>query len=162
MALATARFAKFYGKKGYRQQSTLKRNIGAVNMGGANRTALAAGGFFNHFPEIAAAFPDALSAIVVETTESLRNRASSKAPVGETGDLRDSWKITYRHRKADGNVVSGRLQSTAKNENGDEYGFYVEVGGVHGAAQPFLVPALQEERPAFVNRLLHLESRLPR
>jgi hypothetical protein len=162
MPFATTQLAKLYGKKGYRQQSVLNRNIGAVNMGGANKKALAAGGFFNHFPEIAAAFPDALSAIVVETTNSLRDRASVKAPVGETGNLRDQWKVTFRHRSSDGNVVSGRIQSTAVNENGDEYGFYVEVGGVRGAAQPFLVPALQEERPAFVNRLLHLESRLPR
>lgn len=161
MAMATVRWSKFYGRKGYRPQSSLNRAIGKVNTGGQVGRALGPG-FFNNFPAIAAALPDALSDIVIETTESLVSRASAKAPVGETGQLRDAWQVTYRHRRTDGNVVSGRIQSIALNDDGDFYGFYVEVGTTFSRAQPFLVPALVEERPEFVARLQGLEARLPR
>ena len=135
----------------YRPQSISKKAIGSVTPGG----------YFNHFPMIAAAFPEVLSEIVVETAGDVVDKAAGRVPV-LTGKLRDSARTRLYRRASDGNVISARIDWMAKNEEGAPYGFFVEVGTVDTPAHPFVVPTIQEERGEFVGKLQGLEARLPR
>lgn len=118
-------------------------------------------GAFNHFAAIAQAFPGALEDIVRETTEALGEKAVNLAP-RRTGHLATS-KQTHYHRR-ESQVISGRVEFYATDPSGrrpaHEYAFYVEVGTVDTPAQPFVVPAIMEERGEFRSKLLALESRL--
>lgn len=143
-----------YGRKGYRPQSILKRDIGRVTAGGTPT-----GGSFNNIPAIIAAFPEVCADIVIESTEEFLALAQAKAPRGATGDLSTEAKITYRDAKGG---VMARVDFTAKSEVDHLYPWYVEVGTVDTPAQPFVVPAIVAERPLFHARLRALESRLPR
>lgn len=151
---------------------------------------------FNNFPAIIAAFPAAISDIVVETTEHLSVLAVAKAPQqGQSrgrppgswngrrdvapGTLRRSMKTRFYKRRGTDIVLTGRVDfkavdPTAKEPN-HSFAKAVEVGSVRtnasigkGAghykveAEPFVVPAIVNERPIFMARLRSLESRLPR
>lgn len=146
---------------GYQAQSARNRTVGTIK----------AGKSFNRFPEIIAAFPGALSAIVKETTEAVAAGARSRAIVGaaradapKPGTLRKSIKTRYSKRRSDGNVQTGRIDVKAVDPTKDDpkhwYGWYVEWGTVHTAAHPFLVPSIIEQRPVFLGKLERLESRL--
>lgn len=143
-----------YGRKGYRPQSVLKRAIGEVKGGGAPSS-----GSFNNIPAIIAAFPIAAANIVIESTEEFVAMAQARAPRGPTGDLATEVKTTYRDSKGG---VMARVDFTAKSEGDHLYPWYVEVGTVDTAAQPFVVPSIMDERHLFHARLRDLESRLPR
>lgn len=139
---------------GYRPQSLRKQAIGKITTGRA----------FNDLPAIIAAFPDVISAIVAETTEEVAREARATAPI-RTGRLRASVKTRYGHRRGDGMVLSGRIDVKARDPERNDpkhlYAWYVEVGTVHTKAQPFLLPAVIANRPVFLGKLGHLESRLP-
>jgi len=156
----------------------------------------AEGRSFNNFPAIIAAFPEACSDIVKETTEHLGVLAAAKAPVqGEArgrppgswngrrdvapGTLQRSMRTRFFKRKGTDMVQTGRVDFKAVDPTAKEprhsFAKAVEVGSVRtnrsigkGAghyavpAEPFLVPAIVEERPIFVARFKDLESRLPR
>ncbi|HEY8818408.1 MAG TPA: hypothetical protein VIM25_06275 [Candidatus Limnocylindrales bacterium] len=146
--------------------------------------------FFNLFPAIMARWPVAVSEIVVETTEELGRYAQAIAPVqGESrgrppgswngrrdvapGTLKRSMKTRYFKRRGTDITVTGRvdfkaIDPTAKDSR-HTFAKAVEVGSVrvsrHGGhysvpAEPFLVPAIEVERPIFVERLMGLEGRL--
>lgn len=143
---------------------------------------------FNNFPAIAAAFPEALSAIVVETTEELGDLAASNAPVQPTrgrpwkpgdappGTIRRSKRVRFAKRRGTDIVLTGRVDFKAVDptaadpkhtfakavESGSTR--YRGRGGGHYRvpAEPFLVPAVEAERPRFVARIKDLESRLPK
>lgn len=151
---------------------------------------------FNNFPAIIAAFPEAISDIVIETTEHLGVLAAAKAPVqGQSqgrgpgswngrrdvapGTLQRSMRTRFFKRKGTDIVQTGRVDFKAVDPTAKEpkhsFAKAVEVGSVRTNAsigkgsgqyairpQPFLVPAIVEERPIFVARLKDLESRLPR
>jgi len=133
---------------------------------------------FNHFPEIIAAFPGAVSAIVIETTEALALAAMEKAPVEQDprpgdptpGTLRASTHVRFLLGKGSDLVVTGRVEFPAKDPRGHRYAKPLETGSIRKrrgrlvkvAARPFLVDAIVEERPKFYGSLRELESRLPR
>lgn len=161
MPMAASRFRQTYGKKGYRPQSVLKRSIGEVMLKRGRQEA--AGVDFNLFPALGDALPEVVSEIIVETTESVAGKADAKVPV-RTGRLKASQRVRYSRSKATGTVITGRIDYKAidptENEPKHEYGFFVEVGGARGAAQPFLLPALISERQPFNARFRDLEKRL--
>jgi len=135
----------------------------------------AEGRAFNHFPQIIAAFPDALSAIVKETTEAVARRAAAGAPEQANprpgdpapGTLKASVRTRYFKRRGTDLVQTGRVEFTAKDRRGHRYARPVEGGSIgrgkrRAPAEPFLVPAIMEERVAFVARAKTLEARLPK
>lgn len=147
---------------GYRPQSRRRGAVGTIT--GARG--------FNHFPEIIAAFPGALSAIVKETTEQLARDAVNAAPIGKSvkgapapGTLRKSAKTRYAKSRANGMVQTGRIDFKAvdptREEPKHQYAWYVEWGTVHTPARHFLLPAIVKNRPVFQAKLRSLESRLP-
>ncbi|MHB8398432.1 MAG: hypothetical protein ACYDCI_05785 [Candidatus Limnocylindrales bacterium] len=143
---------------------------------------------FNHFPAIIAAFPKELSAIVTETTDDLGILSASLAPVQANprkgdpapGTLKGSEKTKVFYRGSGDSVVTGRVDFMAKTPSGHRYAHPVETGSIRRGghrgrnnptgsatltkvkAEPFLVPAIVELRPVFIERLSGLEGRLPR
>lgn len=133
---------------------------------------------FNHFPQIIAAFPNALSAIVAETADDLGILAVMLAPVivnqrnGDPapGNLKASEKTKIFYRSAGDRVVTGRVEFTAKDPRGHRYAKPLETGSLRRTKRglirvkerPFLVDAIMRMRPVFIERLQGLEARLPR
>lgn len=141
---------------------------------------------FNNFPQIMAAFPEAVSEIVVETTVHLGQAAEAGAPVqGQArgrawrrgdpppGTLRRSMKTRLFHRRGTDIVLSGRVdfKATQPTRRNPKHGFSkpVEVGSDRVSPsgrsyrvpnEEFLVPAIIHERPMFIARLKGLEGRL--
>lgn len=151
--------------------------IGAIRPGKA----------FNHFPQIMAAFPEAISEIVRETTEHLADLAEAAAPIQPTrgrpwkagdvapGTLRRSRSTRFFRRRGTDTTITGRVdfKAVAPSRKDPKHPFAkaVEVGATRRTkggryyripAQPFLVPSVIHERPVFIARLQDLESRLPR
>lgn len=144
---------------------------------------------FNNFPAIARAFPEVISAIVVETTNALGELAQAKAPVqpsrgrpwrlgdASPGTLKRSMKVRFAKRRGTDIVLTGRVDFKAvdpsKNDAKHTFAKAVEVGSTRNhyysirtrhyrvPAQPFLVPAIVVMRPIFIANLQTLESRLP-
>lgn len=149
-----------------------------------SRGDITAGKSFNHLPQIIAAFPVALSAIVAETTDDLGILAATLAPVQPgragarpprssdpaPGTLKASGKTKVYLRRASDTVVTGRVDFLARDRRNHRYAKPVETGSIrrtsHGlikvAAHPFLVDALVTMRPVFIDRLSGLEAKLPR
>lgn len=94
----------------------------------------------NRLPQIIATFPAKVDALVGKAALDIEAQAKTFAPV-DTGTLKNSIqaiKIGLAHWKV---VV------------GVHYGAYVEWGTVKMAAQPFLQPAVNIVRPAFLAAL---------
>jgi HK97 gp10 family phage protein len=161
MAMTGSRFRSLYGQRGYRPQSVLNRSLGDIKLSGSR--AEGAGVPFNLFPYLGDRVPQALGEIVVETTEIVARNADAKVPV-LTGRLKASQRVRYSRSRQTGAVVSGRIDYKAidptANEPKHEYAFFVEVGTSKTRAQPFLLPALIEERQMFNYKCRTLESRL--
>lgn len=81
-----------------------------------------------------------LAQVVEGAARGIEARAKMKAPV-KTGNLRNSIGSDQESEY----VWYVRV--------GAEYGAYVEYGTRHTAAQPFLLPALEEVRPLFFAQL---------
>lgn len=77
----------------------------------------------------------------------VEGRAKVKAPI-DTGFLRASIQTTTPETFA------------ADVSVGAEYGVFVEFGTVNQSAQPFLTPAVEEERPVLDKRLAALIKKL--
>jgi hypothetical protein len=142
---------------------------------------------FNNFPAIMAAFPEAISDIVRETTVELGTLSAASAPVQghsrgrrwrrgdpEPGTLGRSMRIRFFKRRGTDITLTGRVDFKAKHPTRRDptHGFSkaVEVGSTRRRrsgghyrvpAEPFLVPIVVLLRPWFINRLKGLESRLP-
>lgn len=134
---------------------------------------------FNNFPAIIAAFPEACSAIVIETTEEWGSVAQALAPTLQNprrgdpapGTLKASKRTRYYRRRGTDMVVTGRLEFPAVTPTGHRYAKPLETGSIrrtrHGLIRVkkgsnWFVPAGVAERRAFYRRLGTLESRLPR
>ena len=93
----------------------------------------------SRFPQIAAELGPKTQASLTLSAEGIAARAKQKVPVA-TGSLRDAIHV---EQDGDDVLVLG----------GDEqvwYGHLVEYGTRHVPAQPFLVPAAEEERRELV------------
>lgn len=84
---------------------------------------------------ISAAIQSALSAALAEMGNNVCASAKAKCPV-RTGNLRDSLEV----QAGDGYVDVGTAV---------DYGKYVELGTCKMRAQPYLMPALQENQNGF-------------
>lgn len=83
---------------------------------------------------------DNVDRAVRETANEVRNVAANLAPV-DTGDLRDSLEAIK--------VVNGVYWV----QDGVEYGIYQELGTYKMAAQPFLVPAIEQAEATLTAKL---------
>ncbi len=84
-----------------------------------------------------------LAKAVRETALAIEAGAKAKAPV-DTGALRASIQ-------ADTSQTETTLEAMVAV--GQDYGPYVEMGTIKSAAQPFLTPAVEEQRQPFETRL---------
>jgi hypothetical protein len=126
-----------------------------------------------------AAFPEAVSAIVIETTETLGNVANAMAPVQQNprrgdpapGTLKRSKRTRFYKRRGGALVVTGRVEWGAKDPRGHRYAKPLETGSIRRTRRGlirvkkgsgWLVDALVAMRPRFIRNLQALESRLPR
>lgn len=136
-------------------------------------------GAFNHFPAIIAAFPDALSQIVIETTELLGDLSAAMAPTQqnprrgdpEPGNLKRSKRTRYYRRRGTDMVQTGRVEFPAATSKGHRYAKPLETTSIRRTKRGLIrvtkgsgwfVDALMAVRPVFNRNLGTLESRLPR
>jgi len=94
----------------------------------------------NDLPRIAAEIRPKAEVVVAKIARDMEAGAKRRAPV-DTGLLRAS--ITARRVR----------ELTWTLEVGAEYGAYVEYGTRHMAAQPYLHPAYEEQRPRFLRAM---------
>ena len=83
--------------------------------------------------------------IVRKSAKAIERGAKSRAPVGATEDLRDSI-----HAYPQGTTA----QITAEIR----YAVFNEYGTSKMSPQPFMVPALEDERPKFIRELEQAEA----
>ena len=87
-----------------------------------------------------------VSQVVKASAERVKTAGQSNAPVGPTGDLRESIGVDMY---GDGRSVG----LTAVVGPTVRYGLFVEKGTSKMAAQPFMAPALEAEAPGFQKAL---------
>lgn len=133
---------------------------------------------YNNFGLIAAAFPEVVSAIVVQTTEELGDVANALAPTlqhqrtgdPEPGNLKRSKRTRYYRKAATGRVITGRVEWRAQDPRGHRYAKPLETGSIRRTRRGlrkvtkgsnWLVPAIQAMRPRFIRKLSDLEKDLP-
>lgn len=124
---------------------------------------------FNRFPELEGAIREAASKAVRKAAFDIQAAAQAQAPV-LTGFLKSSiYTVThnesgYGEIQGDGpllpEVDKPPDDQTAYVAVGAEYGIYVELGTSKMAAQPYLLPAADFVRPAFIMAMEHLEDYL--
>lgn len=106
----------------------------------------------NRIPELRKQLRPRLAKIIDDYANQIASIARQLCPV-DTGRLRDSIAVeTYSgHRPGFG--VAKRVVVGAKNDQGVEYGPFVEFGTVHMAAQPFLMPAFLSVQPQLIEAI---------
>ena len=102
---------------------------------------------FDHFPQLAAALPEAVGEIVQETILGIETQAKIKVPV-DTGALRASIQSEMTGETS--GMVSTNL----------EYSVFQEYGTVFQAGTPYMTPAAEAERRHYMRKMTDLESRL--
>src|SRR5258708_1061916 len=102
---------------------------------------------FNHFPDIAKKLPEALGQLIEAACAHIESNAKAAAPV-KTGFMRDSGA----------HQMTG--PPSAEAPFSPPYSGFVELGTVHQAAQPFLLPAVERERVDLEHAFRGLESHL--
>ena len=100
----------------------------------------------NDLPRLTGRLKVVADQVVAKAALDLEAQAKSRAPV-DTGFLKGSIQA----RK----VRDGQWEVTV----GADYGLYVEYGTVHTRAQPFLGPAVDVVRPAFIQAMRTVVSR---
>lgn len=130
----------------------------------------------NDYATLADKLREAAKAIVKNAAFNVEHRAKDKAPV-DTGALKSSiYTVTsessgYAEAASGAGAVNGNATMQSEEPRPDratlavvhagmDYATYVEFGTVHMGAQPFLVPAVEDERPDWEHALSKLEERL--
>jgi HK97 gp10 family phage protein len=101
----------------------------------------------NRFPDLMKQFPQITDRIVQSTALKIEAQAKVAAPV-DTGALRNSIRA----------VKTG--EGKAEVRVGVKYGAYVEYGARGRGPKPFLGPAANREKPAYLRALGDLEKEL--
>lgn len=121
---------------------------------------------FNRFPEIAAALPEKTDIVVRKTAFDVEGQAKMRAAV-DTGALKSSIYVTlgngestYGQAVADAlsaNPNAGIVPEFPKPPEHEavigpsvDYGVHVEYGTSRMSGQPFMIPAAEVLRPAFI------------
>lgn len=126
---------------------------------------------YNRFPELTAALKKAVSQVVRKAALDLEAEAKTRAPV-DTGFLRNSiYSVThegsdYGQDASDptgdsyllDEVEKPKDETTAYVAVGANYGVFQELGTSKMAAQPYLIPAADAIRPAFVAAMAKIEE----
>ncbi len=97
----------------------------------------------NRIPALSRQLQTEVSRAVRETALAIEEKAKRYAPV-DTGALQASIQAK----------VTGPF--SAEIAPGTEYAEHVEYGTRHMAAQPYMTPAAEEERPLFLGRMKDL------
>lgn len=105
---------------------------------------------FDRFPEIAAALPEKTKAVVAKTAFDIEAYAKMVVPV-DTGALKNSisTEITPDGMTA---VIAPHM----------EYATDVEYGTRRMSAQPYMTPAAERNKPAFVGAMQQMLKELER
>ena len=96
--------------------------------------------------------PFALAGYIADAAQRVERGAKRRCPV-DTGKLKASI----------GQIKEDRFAVTVTYAVSDPdayYGLFIELGTRHSAAQPFLGPAMEEERPIFQHNLAKLAKHL--
>lgn len=93
---------------------------------------------FNRFPEIAAALPGQTQAVVRKASFDVEAQAKNRAPV-DTGALKSSISTEFEDNGLTG-IIAPHV----------EYAAFVEFGTRRMSAQPYMTPAAEVVKPAFV------------
>jgi len=97
------------------------------------------------------ALPERAQQAVMGTAYEILKRAADRCPV-DTGALQGSLRVEEGVLEALV-IAGGGVRPDGKPI---DYAPYVEFGTDRAPAQPFLIPAAEEERPAFLERLTNL------
>jgi HK97 gp10 family phage protein len=127
---------------------------------------------YNVLPEVAARMLETLDQIVRKAAFDISASAASQAPV-DTGFLKNSIYVETEKESTYGDAGGGgdgsqemlpEVEKPAKHQAviavGASYGLYVEMGSVHGPAQPYLTPAVEKVRPEYDHALALLEAQM--
>lgn len=131
---------------------------------------------FNRFPEIARALPVEADKVVRKTAFDIEGRAKDLAPV-DTGALKNSIYVkfgggesTYNRAQVAASTMnpeSGLLPEMARPEAHTatigpavEYGIFLEFGTRSMPAQPYMTPAAEAARGAFIAAMKQMLNRL--
>lgn len=124
---------------------------------------------YNHLPALTAEIEAAVSVMVRKAALDIQALAQAQAPVA-TGFLKSSiytvtkGESTYSSIADNGELLPEVDHPSSATEAyvavGAEYGVYVEMGTSKMAAQPYLIPAAEMVRPAFVEAMTRLEDAL--
>ena len=93
---------------------------------------------FNRFPEIAAALPEKTKVVVAKVARDIEADAKNVVPV-DTGNLKNSIDVEF----ADDGLIAIVAPHT-------EYAAFVEFGTRRMSAYPYMTPAAERNRPAFI------------
>lgn len=124
---------------------------------------------FNRFPEIAAALPKETDEVVRKAAFDIEARAKDRARV-DTGALKSSIYVTLGSGESDYAQAASAAQAANPGVEvlppadkpqahealvgpSVEYGAFVEFGTRNTPAHPFMIPAAEEVRPAFVEAM---------
>jgi HK97 gp10 family phage protein len=101
----------------------------------------------NRIPEFAAALDALVAAAVAETAEKVATDAKARVAV-RNGDLKEAI-----HTEATDEGVLVVAGGRTSNDRDVFYGHMVEHGTTHSGAEPFLVPALEQNLPVLTAAL---------
>lgn len=123
---------------------------------------------FSHFEQIAAAMKKNVQKVVDETAEAILNDARGHA-ARHSGSLRDSLYISTKDHSTYADAAGAAqadnkevviLPEETTNQDGEAvigvaagHGLFVERGTVREAARPFLTPAAEAQRSAFLEKV---------
>lgn len=93
---------------------------------------------FNKFPEIAAAMPSKTKAVVKKASFDVEGHAKNRVPI-DTGALHDSILTKFENGGLTGIIAPH-----------EDYALFVELGTRRQSAQPYMIPAADAVRPAFI------------
>jgi HK97 gp10 family phage protein len=122
----------------------------------------------NRFDQIARRFPQAARELVLQTAMEIEARAKAAMAAGKSGHLYDNHQASAPGEApaVDTGTLLNSLTSelegpgTAVVYTNVEYASYLEYGTSRMAARPFLTPAVEAVRPAFLGACRDLEGRL--
>ncbi len=127
---------------------------------------------YNHFPQAAQAFHEAISQVIRKTAFDIQGQANSTAPI-DTGFLRNSIYVVTHDESTYGGATPSKpdaylLPEIEKAEDdttayiavGANYGIYLELGTRFMPPKPYLAPAVETVRPQFEKAMSLIEDKM--
>lgn len=122
----------------------------------------------NRFAAIAAALPGAVMDAVMESAHDVEGVIKASMAEPKTGELYGSHRASAPGEAPamDTGTLAASIQvdptgaTSAAVSTNQDYAVHLEYGTVNMAARPAWVPAAEEVRPRFIQRLRDIEGRL--